>query len=128
MFGPQSFSLAGRRALVTGGSRGLGQAIALALGRMGAEVCVTSRSTGALDGTLELLAAEKIVAKGVAFDVRDVAAINSRIDALVADWPVDILVNNAGFESVSPSAYSIAMKFCAPTSPSWSSRISITLG
>ncbi len=104
MFGPQSFSLAGRRALVTGGSRGLGQAIALALGRMGAEVCVTSRSTGALDGTLELLAAEKIVAKGVAFDVRDVAAINSRIDALVADWPVDILVNNAGFESVSPSA------------------------
>ena len=104
MFGPLSFSLAGRRALVTGGSRGLGQAIALALGRMGAEVCVTSRSMAALDETLELLAAEGMAGRGLAFDVRDVGSINARIDALVADWPIDILVNNAGFESVSPAA------------------------
>ena len=104
MFGPQSFSLAGRRALVTGGSRGLGQAIALALGRMGAEVCVTSRSMAALDGTLKMLAAEGIAGRGLAFDVRDVGAIKDRIAALAADWPIDILVNNAGFENVSPSA------------------------
>jgi NAD(P)-dependent dehydrogenase (short-subunit alcohol dehydrogenase family) len=104
MFGPASVSLSGRRALVTGGSRGLGQAIALALGRMGAEVCVTSRSLASLDATLAQIAAEGIKGRGLALDVRDVASISDGLDALAAEWPIDILVNNAGFENVSPSS------------------------
>lgn len=103
MFGPASFNLAGRRALVTGGSRGLGQAIAMALGRMGAAVCVTARERQSLDETLDLLSDIGVDGRAIAFDLRDVASIKQGIDGLAADWPIDILVNNAGFEHVSPS-------------------------
>ncbi len=103
MQGPAAFDLTGRRALVTGGSRGLGQAIAVALARMGAEVCVTSRDTAALEETLAQLAATGVPGRGLALDVRDTAQIRDAIGTLDADWPLDILVNNAGFENVAPS-------------------------
>lgn len=103
MIGPASFDLTGRRALVTGGSRGLGQAIAVALTQMGAQVCVTSRDQSSLEETLEALRAAGRPGKGMALDVRDTHAIRSSVDALDAEWPVDILVNNAGFEHVSAS-------------------------
>lgn len=103
MNGPAAFDLTGRRALVTGGSRGLGQAIAVALAKMGAEVCVTSRDMASLNDTLGQLDAAGRPGRGLALDVRDSAAIRAAIDQLDADWPIDILVNNAGFEHVAPS-------------------------
>ena len=52
MYKKSAFDLTGRRALVTGGSRGLGQGIAVALATAGAEVCVTARARSSLDATL----------------------------------------------------------------------------
>lgn len=103
MFGPKFFDLTGKNALVTGGTRGLGRAIALALGTMGASVCITGRTQDGIDAALKALAAEGVDARGLVLDVRDVAVSQAAVARLDADWPVDILVNNAGFENVAPS-------------------------
>jgi len=91
------FDLAGKTALVTGGSRGLGRGFALALARAGADVVVTSRSREALDGTLAEIEALGRRAWPVVLDVRDEASIEA---AVAAAWDaagkIDILVNNAG--------------------------------
>ncbi|ANH07989.1 SDR family NAD(P)-dependent oxidoreductase [Shinella sp. HZN7] len=98
------FDLSRRRALVTGASRGIGQAIAVALAEAGADVAVTARS---LDGLAETRAlVEKAGRRCVALarDVRDVEACadvtKAAADALGG---LDILINNAGFENVRPS-------------------------
>src|SRR5690606_22102153 len=103
MFGPKFFDLTGKNALVTGGTRGLGQAIALALGQMGASVCITGRTQDGIDAAIAELAKEGIAARGLVLDVRDVAVSQAAVAGLDADWPIDILVNNAGFENVAPS-------------------------
>jgi 3-oxoacyl-[acyl-carrier protein] reductase len=90
--------LAGRVALVTGGSRGIGRAIAVALGRLGAKVVLnyTSNEAAANDA-----AAEVVAAGGVAvtkrFDVSDPAAVDAAFKEVVAaEGALHILVNNAG--------------------------------
>ncbi|HEV2517712.1 MAG TPA: SDR family oxidoreductase [Devosia sp.] len=100
MSSKSAFDLTGRRALVTGGSRGLGQGIAVALAAAGAEVCVTARARSSLDTTLSQLGAS---GRALELDVTHVAGIAAAIGELDATWPIDILVNNAGFESVAPS-------------------------
>jgi 3-oxoacyl-[acyl-carrier protein] reductase len=82
-------SLAGKRALVTGGSRGIGRAIALELGRGGAEVVVGYR-TGADEA--EAVAAE---AGGLALRA-DVSSAAEAAGLVEAAGELDILVNNAG--------------------------------
>ncbi|MDQ2913837.1 MAG: SDR family oxidoreductase [Chloroflexota bacterium] len=90
------FDLHGKRSLVTGGGRGIGRAIALALADAGADVAITSRKSDA-----EPVAAE-IRAKGrksvtLPLDVRDVASIRACFERLAHEWgTIDILVNNAG--------------------------------
>jgi len=91
------FDLGDRRALVTGGARGIGRAIALALADAGADVALTSRN--GVDG--EPVAAE-IRARGrralaLALEVREASSIAACFERLDAEWgPPDILVNNAG--------------------------------
>jgi NAD(P)-dependent dehydrogenase (short-subunit alcohol dehydrogenase family) len=99
-----SFDLAGRRALVTGASRGIGRAIAEALAGAGASVAVTARSVEGLAGTKTAIEAGGGTAECLALDVRDVA----QCAAVVAEAArrlggLDILVNNAGTEEVRPS-------------------------
>lgn len=98
------FSLEGRKALVTGASRGIGQALAEALAGAGADVAVTARDAAALNDTAAAIEALGRRAVAVAQDVRDVAASRAAVDA-AADrlGGLDILVNNAGYEQVSPS-------------------------
>ena len=89
-------ALAGRRALVTGGTRGIGRAIALALARAGAAVTVTyARSeTDAADARRELSTCGSADAVRQC-DVRDSSAVAGLFAALKPAGGVDILVNNA---------------------------------
>lgn len=66
MFDPAMFSLAGRRAVVTGGGRGLGRAVAEALGRMGAEVCLAGRDHAVLDEAVAALRNAGVAARACA--------------------------------------------------------------
>ncbi len=98
------FDLGGRVALVTGASRGIGQSIAEALARAGADVAVTARSLGALSETQERLSRTGRRVEAIVHDVATVAGCRSAVeDTLARLGRVDILVNNAGVEEVRPA-------------------------
>jgi gluconate 5-dehydrogenase len=92
------FSLDGRVALVTGASRGLGLAMAKALGENGARVILNARDPAALEA-----AASAIGAEAMAFDVTDTPVARAAMDEIVArHGSLDILVNNAGIQHRRP--------------------------
>jgi gluconate 5-dehydrogenase len=91
------FSLKGKTALITGGSRGLGLQMAEALGEMGAKVAISARKQDELDEAAGRLASLKIESLSVACDVGKREQIPALVDAVLKKFGrVDILVNNAG--------------------------------
>ncbi|MEB6377395.1 SDR family oxidoreductase [Leclercia adecarboxylata] len=94
-----SFSLHGKRALVTGGSRGLGFACAVALAQSGAQVWIAARDREALDAAATLAAGRGLVLHPVALDITDVAQVEAVTEHLPA---FDILVNSAGLARHEP--------------------------
>lgn len=97
------FSLAGRRALITGSSRGIGLALARALGGAGAEIILNGRDTEALGIAAEALNAEGIAARGLAFDVTSPDSVAEAVAWCEAELgPIHILVNNAGMQHRAP--------------------------
>ncbi|MBT2582084.1 glucose 1-dehydrogenase [Planococcus sp. ISL-109] len=90
-----SFSLEGKTAIVTGGGKGIGRAIALALGEAGANVMLVARTQDDLESVQQEMQAER-----TAYAVTDVtqrAAIQSAVRQTIERFGgVDILVNNAG--------------------------------
>ena len=94
------FRLDGKRALVAGASRGIGQAIAEALARAGAHTVLASRNLEALERLAAKLTAEGCRAEALALDV---AARESRLRAVEAAGVVDILVNVAGINIRKPA-------------------------
>ncbi len=99
-------SLAGKRCLVTGGSRNLGRAICLAFARAGAKIAFTyqERDEEAAETCrlLRVMGAEPVVSKGSVFDAKHVAAAVKATET--AFGGIDILVNNAGLTQILPIA------------------------
>lgn len=84
-------------ALVTGASRGIGRAIALALARAGATVVGTATSDNGAAAIGDALCAEGIAGRGMVLDVNDGPAADALVDSLVREFgALNILVNNAG--------------------------------
>jgi 3-oxoacyl-[acyl-carrier protein] reductase len=89
--------LEGRVAIVTGGARGIGLAIAQALGAEGARVAVASRTARELDAARAKLEGAGVQAMALPTDVARLADVEALVDAVVTRWGrVDVLVNNAG--------------------------------
>lgn len=101
MSGASQGGLAGTVAVVTGGGRGIGRVIALALARAGAAVAITARSASDLDSTLAELCAIHHRAIAIPSDVTDRAAVDEMVGRTEAELgPVDFLVSNAGSPGV----------------------------
>ncbi len=93
------FDLTGRRALVTGASRGIGLALATGLSAAGAEVILNARHADALEAAVATLRAADGIAHARPFDVTDRAAVGTVVDAIESEiGAIDILVNNAGLQ------------------------------
>jgi 3-oxoacyl-[acyl-carrier protein] reductase len=86
----------GRRALVTGASRGIGQAVARRLAAEGAFVLAAARSAADLDRVVAEIAAEGGGAAAVTLDLADASSIESAAKEALAGGAIDVLVNNAG--------------------------------
>uniref|UniRef100_A0A7S3A1X6 SDR family NAD(P)-dependent oxidoreductase n=1 Tax=Rhodosorus marinus TaxID=101924 RepID=A0A7S3A1X6_9RHOD len=109
-------TLAGRVAVVTGSTRGIGREIALKLASEGADIVVTGKSTEAqenLAGTIYSVA-EEVRALGVRalpvrVDVRDDVAIENMVDATLKEFGrIDYLINNSGVRIAPESDTSLA--------------------
>jgi NAD(P)-dependent dehydrogenase (short-subunit alcohol dehydrogenase family) len=114
-------TLSGHTALVTGGTRGIGRAIALRLATGGADVAITSRSS---DGAPVVRELEELGVRALAVkaDVSDPEAVRRLADAVrQALGPADILVNNA---AIADPGYRNAWELAAD---SWERMISVNL-
>jgi NAD(P)-dependent dehydrogenase (short-subunit alcohol dehydrogenase family) len=88
-----SFRLDGKRALVTGASRGIGLTAASALAQAGAEVTLVARTRAEVDAAAQAIVARGDKAAALVLDVTDLDAARAAIDKAE---PFDVLVNNAG--------------------------------
>ncbi|MEC8172021.1 MAG: glucose 1-dehydrogenase [Pseudomonadota bacterium] len=88
-----SFRLDGRRALITGGGRGIGLAAAAALAEAGAHVTLTARTSSEIEDAAESIRSDGGSADAIVLDMLDTAVMRSVVET--AD-PFDILINNAG--------------------------------
>ena len=94
----QNKILSGKVALVTGASRGIGKAIAISLGELGAEVIVNySTSDASAEEVTKSIKEKGGSSYKLKFDVSDEASVNTAIDQIIRDsGKIDILINNAG--------------------------------
>ena len=115
------FGLQGRRALVTGGSSGIGEAMAGALGMAGARVLLVSRREAELGAAAARLREQGIDASGLPADLTDVEALRAvaaRAEATLGG--VDILVNAAGVN--------LRQAFGEVTPDAWQTQLALHLG
>ena len=90
-------NLNGKNAIVTGGGKGLGKAVAIALAKEGVNIGITGRNEENLKSTAAELADLGVTVAYAVFNVDDQEAVDNGIKTLVADLgSIDILINNAG--------------------------------
>ncbi len=103
MGGIEIFSLAGRTALITGSSQGIGRTLAEGLAEAGARVVLNGRDEARVASAAEALVAAGHTVDTLPFDVTDHAAVGAAVDRYEAETgPIDILINNAGMQHRSP--------------------------
>jgi NAD(P)-dependent dehydrogenase (short-subunit alcohol dehydrogenase family) len=97
------FSLRGKSAIVTGASRGLGEAIALSLADAGADLVLASRDREKLEQVASTARAKGSKCLTVPMDVLNSKEVRSMVDSTLTEFgKIDILVNNAGINVVKP--------------------------
>ncbi|MEM9522590.1 MAG: SDR family oxidoreductase [Pseudomonadota bacterium] len=97
------FSLAGRRALITGSSQGIGFALATGLAEARAEIVLNGRDADKLAEAADRLRAAGAAVHELGFDATDHDAVRSAVDGFEAETgAIDILVNNAGMQYRTP--------------------------
>lgn len=95
----------GKTALVLASSRGLGQAMAVALAREGVHVAVTGRNAEGLADTVAMIEAAGGKAMALNWDLSDLSVIDAHVSAVEAAFgPIDILINNTGGPAPTPAA------------------------
>lgn len=93
------FSLAGRRALITGSSQGIGFALAGGLAAAGATIVINGRDTKKLDASAKQLIEQGATVEKLPFDATEHDTVRGAIDAFEANTgAIDILINNAGMQ------------------------------
>lgn len=95
-----SFRLDGKRALVAGGSRGIGFGCAVALAEAEAHVIIAARGATQVQAAVDEMAENGLSAEALVLDVTDISAVRA---AVTAHRPIDILVNSAGLARHSPA-------------------------
>ncbi|NLM45366.1 MAG: 3-oxoacyl-ACP reductase FabG [Firmicutes bacterium] len=98
-----AFSLKGKTAFITGGNRGIGKGIALAMAQSGANVAIMARAEKKAEETLAELAAWGGTHRFYKGDVTDFAGAKAAVEKAIEDYgKIDILVNNSGIARVGP--------------------------
>lgn len=97
------FDLSGKRALITGSARGIGNLLAGGLAEYGAQVLINDRRQEKADAAAQVLREKGYSAEGVAFDVTKSGEVSAAIARIENDiGPIDILINNAGIQRRHP--------------------------
>ena len=113
---PRSGRLAGRSALITGASRGIGRAIAVRYAQEGADLVLAATRRDLLEQTQALAEAEGARVLLQVVDVSDRAQVQAKVAAAVAAFGrIDILVNNAGVSSSKSRRVAASTR----SAPSW---------
>ena len=95
--------LSGKTAIVTGGGRGIGRAIAVSLAEAGADVCITARTASQLDETASLVEKTGRKALTVSADATDAKAVEDVVKKTISELgDLHILCNNAGMDFARP--------------------------
>lgn len=90
-------SLSGKNALITGASKGIGRALAIALAKEGVHIALLARNAANLQTVADEVEDEGVKAVMLTADVSDITSVNKAIeDASSTLGPIDILINNAG--------------------------------
>ncbi len=98
------FDLKGKRALITGGTHGLGMAMAKGLALAGAELIINGTTPEKMEDALKSYHDDGLKATGYLFDVTDESAVMEFVENIEKEvGPIDILVNNAGIIKRIPS-------------------------
>lgn len=97
------FNLKGKRALVTGGTHGLGMAMAEGLAKAGAELIITSTTPSKLDTSLAYYREKGYTASGYIFDITNEVLAAKKVAEILTQGPINILVNNAGIIKREPA-------------------------